>query len=98
MDAQIDHVTGLLMLRESSRPLPVYATAPVLADLHAGLPLLDVLRHYCGTVEHTLPLDGRPFTIAPVGGVQFEAVPLISKAPPIRRTATTRSLATTSAC
>ena len=33
MDAQIDHVTGLLMLREHGRPLLLYATAPVLADL-----------------------------------------------------------------
>lgn len=82
MDAQIDHVTGLLMLRESSRPLPVYATAPVLADLHGGLPLLDVLAHYCGTEEHALALDGRPFAIAGVEGVSLQAIALNSKAPP----------------
>ena len=82
MDAQIDHVTGLLMLRESSRPLNIHATAPVLADLRTGLPLLTVLSHYCGTVEHTLALDGQPFAIAPLEHVRFQALALSSKAPP----------------
>ncbi|MFT4191342.1 MAG: pyrroloquinoline quinone biosynthesis protein PqqB [Comamonas sp.] len=82
MDAQIDHVTGLLMLRESARPLPIYATAPVLADLHGGLPLLDVLAHYCGTTEHPLQADGTPFSIAGLAGVSLRAIALDSKAPP----------------
>ncbi len=32
-DAQIDHVTGLLMLRERSSALPLYTTSPVWNDL-----------------------------------------------------------------
>lgn len=35
MDAQIDHVTGLLMLRERASPLPLPATPEVLSDLVA---------------------------------------------------------------
>lgn len=35
MDAQIDHVTGLLMLRERASPLPLPATTEVLSDLVA---------------------------------------------------------------
>ncbi|MGP1614803.1 MAG: MBL fold metallo-hydrolase, partial [Pollutimonas bauzanensis] len=31
MDAQIDHITGLLMLREG-KPIPLYCTAPVWQD------------------------------------------------------------------
>ena len=33
MDVQIDHVTGLLMLRERASPLPLLATPEVLSDL-----------------------------------------------------------------
>ena len=82
MDAQIDHVTGLLMLRENSRRLPLYATAPVLADLSDALPLSRVLSHYCGLEPHPLPLDGKPLRIAPLQRATVTPVPLDSKAPP----------------
>lgn len=82
MDAQIDHVTGLLMLRENSRRLPLYATAPVLADLSDALPLSRVLSHYCGLEPHPLPLDGKPLRIAPLQRATITPVPLDSKAPP----------------
>jgi pyrroloquinoline quinone biosynthesis protein B len=58
MDAQIDHVTGLLMLRERGTPLPLYATPEVLSDIGNGFPLTDILSHYCGTQAHPLPIDG----------------------------------------
>jgi len=54
MDAQIDHVTGLLGLREGPC-IDVYATPCVFEDLTTGLPLLNVLQHYCGTLS-----SGRP--------------------------------------
>ncbi len=82
MDAQIDHVTGLLMLREHGRRLPLYATAPVLADLSDALPLSRVLSHYCGLEPHPLPLDGKPLRIAPLQRATITPVPLDSKAPP----------------
>jgi len=82
MDAQIDHVTGLLMLREHRRALPVYATAAVLDDLGAAFPLTRILSHYCGLETHALPLDETPFPVPPLQGVELTAVPLESKAPP----------------
>ncbi|GAA0403115.1 pyrroloquinoline quinone biosynthesis protein PqqB [Massilia aurea] len=82
MDAQIDHVTGLLMLRERGTPLPLYATAEVLTDLSQALPLTRVLGHYCGVEPHTLAIDGQPFSIAPLRDTTFLPVPLSSKAPP----------------
>lgn len=81
MDAQIDHVAGLPMLREHQRPLPLYATASVLEDLATAFPLTRVLSHYCGVEAHTLPLDDG-FSIAALPGVALTAVPLQSKAPP----------------
>ncbi|CAN0624971.1 Coenzyme PQQ synthesis protein B [Burkholderia multivorans] len=80
-DAQIDHVTGLLMLRERSTPLPLYACAPVLEDLSGGLPLVPLLGHYCGVDAHTIAL-GQPFTIPAAGGIRFTAIAVDSKAPP----------------
>jgi pyrroloquinoline quinone biosynthesis protein B len=82
MDAQIDHVTGLLMLRERSSPLPLYATEQVFGDLGSGLPLIDVLGHYCGVARHVLRPDGAGFAVAPLERTVFAAVTLSSKAPP----------------
>ncbi|AXF25396.1 pyrroloquinoline quinone biosynthesis protein PqqB [Burkholderia pyrrocinia] len=80
-DAQIDHVTGLLMLRERTAPLPLYACAPVLDDLSTGLPLVPLLGHYCGVDAHPIE-PGEPFSIPGAGGLRFTAVPVDSKAPP----------------
>lgn len=82
MDGQIDHVTGLLMLRERSSPLPIHATRQVFADLSGGLPLVSVLSHFCGVTNNTIRLDGAEFPIAPLEHTRFTAVPLSSKAPP----------------
>ena len=82
MDAQIDHVTGLLMLRERSSPLPLHATTQVFADLSTGLPLLNVLSHYCGVERKTIQPDGQPFSIAPLSFTRFTPISLSSKAPP----------------
>ena len=82
MDAQIDHVTGLLMLRERSSPLPLYATEQVFADISTGLPIASVLGHYCGVERHTITPDGQPFVIDPVAQIRFTPLTLSSKAPP----------------
>jgi pyrroloquinoline quinone biosynthesis protein B len=82
MDAQIDHVTGLLMLRERGTPMPVHATAEVFADLDTGLPLLKVLGHYCGVTRNLITPDAADFGIAPLEGTRFRAITLDSKAPP----------------
>ena len=82
IDAQIDHTTGLMMLREHPRPLEVYCTSMVYQDLTGGYPLFRVLEHYCGVEWHAVPVDGEPFTIPEIGGLRFTAVPLRSEAPP----------------
>ncbi len=47
-DAEIDHTTGLMILRESSQPLQVYGTDTVRQALTEGFSLLRVLKNYCG--------------------------------------------------
>jgi pyrroloquinoline quinone biosynthesis protein B len=89
MDAQVDHVTGLLMLREGN-PIPLYCTASVWSDLNTSLPLASVLSHYCGVHWHKLDIIGdgpgmRPVQVPAVGGIRFTPVALTSKAPPYSR-------------
>jgi pyrroloquinoline quinone biosynthesis protein B len=84
MDAQVDHVTGLMMLREGPR-LPLYCSADVHGDLTSSLPLLPVLEHYCGVDWHAIPVaagERQSFTIPQLNGVRFTALPLHSNAPP----------------
>lgn len=82
MDGQVDHSTGLYMLRERGQPLPLWCADPVFEDLTQGNPILKVLGHYCGVDRRTLPLDGSPFSVDGVDGMVFSAVPLASKAAP----------------
>lgn len=82
VDGQIDHATGLFMLREQKQPLPLWCADPVYEDLTRGNPVLKVLEHYCGVDRHSVPLDGTPFVLPKVTGLSFSALPLSSKAAP----------------
>ncbi|HEY0230319.1 MAG TPA: pyrroloquinoline quinone biosynthesis protein PqqB [Dokdonella sp.] len=82
MDAQIDHVTGLYMLREHRRPLEIWCTEAVREDLQHGNPLFALLKHYCGVDWRPIALDGAPFEIDSVPGLRLRALPLLSNAPP----------------
>ena len=82
MDSQIDHTTGLLVLREG-QPLHIYCTDMVYEDLTTGFPVLTMLQHYCGVERFPVPLgDGRSFTIPQAADLRFTAIALKSKAPP----------------
>ena len=82
MDGQIDHATGLFMLRERGTPLPLWCTDPVEEDLRTGNPVLRVLGHFCGVQRTRIALDGTPFRVPGVPGLSFRALPLTSKAAP----------------
>ncbi|BAZ08331.1 pyrroloquinoline quinone biosynthesis protein B [Calothrix sp. NIES-4071] len=47
-DAEIDHTTGLILLRESTAPLNIYSTPTVKQALSSGYALLSTLQNYCG--------------------------------------------------
>ena len=82
IDSQIDHATGLLMLREHDRPLDIYCSRMVQQDLTTGFPVLRMLEHYCGTNWHEIPINGTSFEVAAIDGLTFAAFSLTSKAPP----------------
>jgi len=82
VDGQIDHTTGLLMLREG-KPLEIWCTDMVHEDLTTGNPLFKILGHYAGVNRHRLPIEaGSSFTIEGIEHLRFESVALKSKAPP----------------
>jgi pyrroloquinoline quinone biosynthesis protein B len=82
MDAQIDHVTGLLMLRERGSKLPLLATPEVLSDIASGFPITGILSHYCGVASTELPSDGRTTTVDGLPGIELQTVAIASKPPP----------------
>jgi pyrroloquinoline quinone biosynthesis protein B len=82
VDAQVDHTTGLMTLRECHRPLEVYCTRLVHQDLTSGYPLLSVLQHYCGVHWHEVPVSGDAFAVAGADGLRLSALPIESNAPP----------------
>jgi pyrroloquinoline quinone biosynthesis protein B len=75
-DAEIDHTTGLLLLRESAAAIDVYGSDGVRRALTDGFPVLPMLAEFCGVRWHTLEpgravaLDGSSLEVEsfPAGG------------------------------
>jgi pyrroloquinoline quinone biosynthesis protein B len=82
MDSQIDHTTGLFMLREGTKPLRIYCTDMVKEDLTTGNPIFNILDHYCKVDWQRIDLRAGTFSIPGVEGLRFTPVPISSKAPP----------------
>jgi pyrroloquinoline quinone biosynthesis protein B len=82
VDGQVDHTTGLYMLREAVRPWPIWCTDSTYADLTRGNPILSVLSHYCGVVHHRIDLSSAAFAVDAAPGVRFRALPVASKPAP----------------
>lgn len=81
MDSQLDHTTGLLMLREGC-PHQVYCTDSVYGDLTSGFPIFRILESWNGGItRHRVEFD-QSFTIAGIDGLRITPIPLTSKAPP----------------
>ncbi len=88
IDSQIDHTTGLLMLRESKEKLRIYCTDAVYEDLTTVNPILNVLSHYCGVDWQPIRFDSSgksEFVVPGFENLRFTAYPLKSKAPPYSR-------------
>ena len=83
VDAQIDHSTGLMTLREHTKRLPVYCTPSVHSDLTTGYPLLSVLEHYCGVDWHPIDTESKTaFQIPELPTIDLLPIPLPGEAPP----------------
>jgi pyrroloquinoline quinone biosynthesis protein B len=68
-DAEIDHTAGLLLLRESAKPVCIFGDAGVERALRDGYPVLAILERYCGAEWQTLeperptPLPGSSLVV-----------------------------------
>lgn len=80
-DSQVDHTTGLYMLRESKTPWKLWCTDNVFADLTRDNPVLKVLGHFCGVERQTLAMDV-PFTPEESPGLTLRAIPVAGKPAP----------------
>ena len=85
MDAQIDHVTGLLSLREGP-PIELYCTPCVFEDLTSGLPLAAVaaalLRRALARAAGGRRRRVAEFHIDALPGLRLRAMAIAGKAPP----------------
>ncbi|MDX5378028.1 MAG: pyrroloquinoline quinone biosynthesis protein PqqB [Halomonas sp.] len=85
VDAQIDHATGLLSLREGC-PFDVWCTPNVHQDLSSGFPLFTMLEHWGGLHWRPIAIDEAhheaEFEVPACPGLTFTAVALTSNAPP----------------
>lgn len=81
MDSQIDHVTGLLTLREGC-PHEVWCTDMVHEDLQTGFPLFPMLSHWNGGLQRRRIGLGEPFRIPACPALELLPIPLRSAAPP----------------
>ena len=82
VDGQVDHTTGLYMLRESVRPWPIWCTDSTFADLTQGNPVFGVLGYFCGVDRRRIDLDGAGFTVDALQGVRWCALPVAGKPAP----------------
>lgn len=84
-DAQLEHVGGLLGLRNGGA-IDLYATPAVFEDLTTTLPVLPVLQHYCGVHWHVVPVAGdtrvASFRVDGMPSLEFTAVATQMPAPP----------------
>ncbi|HVW70309.1 MAG TPA: pyrroloquinoline quinone biosynthesis protein PqqB [Steroidobacteraceae bacterium] len=80
-DGQVDHTTGLYMLREATRPWPLWCTDSAYADLTRGNPILQVLSHYCGIDRRRIDLEDG-FHVDGVPDVSWRAFAVASKPAP----------------
>jgi len=84
-DAQVDHVGGLLSLRDGA-PMDLYATPTVFEQLTTALPVLPVLQHYCGVHWHLVPVAGdrrvASFRVEGMPTLEFTAVATQAAPPP----------------
>src|SRR5579863_8343883 len=82
VDGQVDHTTGLYMLRESTRPWALWCTDAVYADLTRGNPIIEVLSHYCRIERRRMGLNGAGFAVETVPELRWHALPIAGKPAP----------------
>lgn len=79
-DSQIDHVTGLLSLREAEK-LIIYCTEIVREELTYHFPLFEILKNYC-VIEFNIIRITHAFTLPGFKNLVLTPIDLPGKSPP----------------
>ena len=84
-DATIEHVGGLLALRDGA-PIDLYATPAVFEELTTAMPVLPALQHYCGVHWRVVPVAGddsvASFRVEGMPELEFTAIATRAPQPP----------------
>jgi pyrroloquinoline quinone biosynthesis protein B len=73
------------MLREATRPWPLWCTDSAFEDLSEGNPLLKVLQHYCGVSRQRVPIEDQWFVMDGLEDLRWRAVTVGGSAAPYSR-------------
>jgi len=82
VDGQIDHCTGLLLLREHRAPLELWTTEDGARGSEHRLPILQCAEAFLRRSLASHPVDGAQFEIPALPGVTVSALPVEGKPGP----------------
>jgi pyrroloquinoline quinone biosynthesis protein B len=86
-DADLDHVLGLFLLRESNSEVWVCASKAIRRALEEGLSLTEVLAQYCGIRWVEVPLEFMPllYSDGSASGLAYKGIEIQGPGPKYRR-------------
>lgn len=86
-DADLDHILGLFLLRESNTELLIHASKAIRTAVEEGLRLTEVLDKYCGIRWLETPVDFAPLFCADgaPSGLEYKAVETQGQGPRYQR-------------
>jgi pyrroloquinoline quinone biosynthesis protein B len=86
-DADLDHILGLFLLRESNAELPIHASKAIRKAVEEGLRLTEVLDNYCGVRWLEAPLDFAPVLCSDgsASGLEYKGIEIQGLSPRYQR-------------
>jgi len=80
IDSQLDHITGLLSMREN-RTLNLYCNENTYDEIYNKFNILEILSYYLN-IKHTLINENQSFKVDSIPEIEFTPIYLDSKPPP----------------
>ncbi len=80
MDSQMDHITGLLSMREN-RTLNLYCNENTYDEIYNKFNILEILSYYLN-IKHTFINENQSFKVESIPEIEFIPIYLDSKPPP----------------
>src|SRR5258708_38495966 len=86
-DADLDHILGLFLLRESNSEVSIHASKAIRKAVEEGLRLTEVLDKYCGIRWLEAPLDFAPLLCrdGSASGLEYKVIDIQGPSPRYQR-------------